>query len=178
MADFEPFYSAAIIREGGYKLHTVDGDRGGMTYAGIARRFWPDWEGWAYIDRGGTPPTALVRAFYRANFWDNFKGDDIKHQATASTIIDFGINAGAVTAIKLAQIAVGCEADGVIGPRSLAALNDADGEAFAVAYALVKIKRYAEICNNDRSQTKFLLGWVNRAFNVLEEQQQVAGGVV
>ena len=176
MADFEPCYRAAIRREGGYKLHTVEGDRGGMTYAGIARNFWSEWEGWAYIDQGEIPPTKFVRAFYRSNFWEKVKGDDIQNQSTASTLFDFAINAGNRTAIKLAQTAVGCEPDGVIGPRSLAALNEADGEAFAAAYALVKIKRYAEICNNDRSQTKFLLGWVNRAFNVLEEQQQVAGG--
>ena len=177
MADFESCFRAAIRREGGYHLHTVEGDRGGMTYAGIARKFWPQWEGWSYIDQSDIPPTEQVRTFYRTNFWDKVKGDDIENQKTASTLFDFAINAGVITAIKLAQTVTGSEPDGVIGPRSLTALNEADGATFAAAYALVKIKRYSEICNRDRSQSKFLLGWVNRALNVLEEQQEIEGGL-
>ena len=48
MADFLPAYEAMIRNEGGYVLHDVPGDRGGMTYAGIARNMNPQWPGWAY----------------------------------------------------------------------------------------------------------------------------------
>lgn len=47
MADFLQAYESMIRNEGGYTLHTVAGDRGGMTYAGIARNFHPNWPGWA-----------------------------------------------------------------------------------------------------------------------------------
>ena len=33
------------------KFDKVSGDRGGQTYAGIARNFYPDWDGWDLIDR-------------------------------------------------------------------------------------------------------------------------------
>lgn len=41
MADFNPAFEAMIKDEGGYVLHNVEGDRGGMTYAGIARNMNP-----------------------------------------------------------------------------------------------------------------------------------------
>ena len=52
MADFLQAFESMIRNEGGYKLHSVEGDRGGMTYAGIARKRNPQWPGWAAIDRG------------------------------------------------------------------------------------------------------------------------------
>jgi lysozyme family protein len=45
MADFLPAFERMIRDEGGYKLVNVAGDRGGQTYAGIARKMNPDWAG-------------------------------------------------------------------------------------------------------------------------------------
>lgn len=163
MANFLPAYEAMIRNEGGYKLHTVAGDRGGMTYAGIARNRWPNWHGWRDIDHGETPDTELVRDFYRVNFWDMVRGDDIADQRIARSLFDFSVNAGAGTAIKLAQIVVGATPDGALGPKTLAAINVMDGEKFALAYTVAKIARYEQIVTKDRAQGKFLLGWVRRA---------------
>ncbi len=115
MADFLPAYEAMIRNEGVYKLHDVPGDRGGMTYAGIARRMNPDWPGWAAIDRGETPPSQLVRDFYKARYWQPVRGDGLADQRVAQTMFDFAVNAGTKTAIKLAQIVVGTTPDGVLG---------------------------------------------------------------
>lgn len=57
--------------------------------------------------------------------------------------------------------------DGGIGPKTLAALNGCEPELFALKYALAKVSRYAEICNRDRTQSKFLLGWINRTLKEL-----------
>ncbi len=163
MAEFEPAFERMILNEGGYVLHEVPGDRGGQTYAGIARRRWPDWEGWKIIDAGGTPDASLVRAFYREHFWDAIHGDEIQDQRVASTLFDFAVNAGTRTAIRLAQIVAGTSPDGVMGPKTLAALDAMDPEMFVLRYTLAKIARYAQIATRDRSQRKFLLGWINRA---------------
>jgi lysozyme family protein len=153
-------------REGGYKLHTVPGDRGGMTYAGVARKFHPDWPGWRYIDEGATPPTDLVREFYRREFWSRLNCDAMPERIAAS-IFDFGVNAGTRTAAKLAQAVAGVESDGVIGRKTIAALLDMEPAVFEAAYAIAKVKRYAEIVSRDRSQGKFLLGWLNRTLDAL-----------
>lgn len=166
MTDFNAAFSATMKREGGYVLHTVAGDRGGMTYAGVARKFHPNWPGWRYIDDGATPPTELVREFYRREFWNPLNCDAMPERIAAS-IFDFGVNAGVRTAAKLAQAVAGVEADGIIGRKTIAALVAMEPDKFEAAYAIAKVKRYAEIVNRDRSQGKFLLGWVRRTLDAL-----------
>lgn len=167
MANFDPCFERMILNEGGYKLHNVQGDRGGMTYAGIARNMNPNWQGWYYIDRNEIPPTALVRGFYKAEFWDKISGDQIESQDVARMIFDFGVNAGWKTAVKLAQLTVGVQPDGVLGPKSLEALNACNPEVFVLQYSLAKIVRYRDIVTKDRTQLKFLLGWINRTIKEL-----------
>ena len=171
MADFTPAYERTVVAEGGYTLHETPGDRGGVTYAGIARRYHPDWPGWSHIDAGGEPPAELVRSFYREKFWGRIRGDEITSQAIAETIYDFAVNAGVKTASILAQVVASkitgetLTPDGVIGPKTIAALNSCDERLFVALYTIAKIARYCEIVRRDRSQAKFLLGWVSRAIN-------------
>lgn len=47
MADFATAYAPLAGFEGGWC--NVQGDSGGETYAGIARRYWPGWPGWKII---------------------------------------------------------------------------------------------------------------------------------
>ena len=167
MADFIPAYESMIVNEGGYRLVNVASDKGGLTYAGISRRANPDWQGWGLVDAGETPPAEMVRRFYKSTYWDKVGGDQITSQRIAQTLFDFAVNAGVGTASKLAQIVVGVTPDGAIGPRSLQAINTADPDRFCLAYALAKIARYRDIVTKDRTQEKFLLGWLNRTLKGL-----------
>jgi lysozyme family protein len=167
MADFLPAFERTMRLEGGYRLHTVVGDRGGMTYAGIARNAWPHWPGWAAIDKGDTPATADVRNFYAANFWQPIHADAIAWQPVAETLYDAAVNMGVTTAVKLAQVVAGSTPDGKFGPKTLAAVNGLDPDKFIAAFALAKVKRYAAIVSKDRSQGRFLLGWINRTLEGL-----------
>jgi lysozyme family protein len=163
---FEDAFQATMRREGGFVLHTVPGDRGGQTYAGIARNFHPQWHGWPFVDRGETPPTILVRSFYKTEFWDRMRCDELQPKIAAH-LFDFGVNAGIRTAVRLAQVVSGATPDGIIGPRTIAALNSMPEREFETAYTIAKISRYAEIVNRDRAQSKFLLGWINRSLGAL-----------
>ena len=162
MAEFLPAFERMIVNEGGYVLHTVKDDRGGMTYAGIARAFHPNWPGWRVIDQGETPPADLVRQFYRSNFWHPLRLDEVEHQDVAGNIFDFGVNAGLGTAAKLAQLVAGTTPDGKIGRKTIEALNAIDPDLFVARYALAKIARYRDIVTKNRTQQRFLLGWLNR----------------
>jgi lysozyme family protein len=169
-SDFNPAFEQMILNEGGYRLVNVASDRGGQTYAGIARNFHPGWAGWRYIDANDLQNlqlSQLVRDFYKTQFWDKVSGDAITRQLIAESIFDFAVNAGTSTAIKLAQIVVDAVPDGRIGPVTITKLNAMDETVFVLKYALAKVARYAEICNKDRSQSKFLLGWVNRTIKGL-----------
>lgn len=166
MADFNQAYERMIADEGGYQLTNVKDDRGGQTFAGISRAMNPDWSGWKYIDDGLVPPAYRVREFYRTSFWLPIKGDAIFNQDIASSIFNFHVNAG-VPARKLAQVVVGVTPDGVFGDKTLTALNSIDAEVFKARYALAKIARYRDIVAKDRTQIKFLLGWINRTLKEL-----------
>lgn len=163
MADFLTAFESMILHEGGYVLHDVPGDRGGQTYAGISRKNWPRWPGWAVLDAGGDPPVQEVREFYRTNFWAPLRLDLVEHQAIARSLFDFAVNAGASTAAKLAQLVAGAMPDGRIGPKSLEAINAMPPEVFVLRYTLAKLSRYEQIVRRDRTQSKFLLGWLSRS---------------
>lgn len=162
---FETAYDKMIIDEGGYILHTIPGDAGGTTYAGIARNKNPQWEGWTFIDNKETPPTELVREFYKTNFWDRIKGEEL-NPIIANSIFNFAVNAGVSVAVKLAQIVAKTAPDGVIGAKTITALNGMSEELFIAHYALAKIARYRDIIQRDRTQIKFMLGWLNRALRL------------
>jgi lysozyme family protein len=162
MSNFSSAYEKTLLAEGGYVLTNIQGDRGGQTYAGISRKAWPNWIGWQSIDSGNNPTAQQVRDFYEVNFWIPCGADRIEDQRKASTIYDFAVNAGVSVAVKLAQIVTGTTPDGVIGSKTLDAINAFDADLFCSRYALAKLARYAAIVNRDRSQGKFLLGWVNR----------------
>ncbi|NBX70342.1 MAG: N-acetylmuramidase [Actinobacteria bacterium] len=170
MADFNAAFQKVLHDEGGFKLTDIPGDRGGMTYAGIARNANPDWPGWNLVDHKefGEVLTEMVRKFYKSSFWDRIRGDDLTNQSVAENIFNFGVNTGVGVAVKLAQLIVGAAPDGAIGPATVQKLNTVDPESFRKAYALAKIARYADICNKNRTQSKFLLGWINRTLSGLK----------
>jgi len=169
MGRFVESFEHIIENEGGYQLTNIKNDKGGMTYAGISRRYHPSWAGWNFIDNNdmdNSKITGLVKSFYKKNFWDRLSCDYIK-DSIAHTIFDFGINVGVKVSAKLAQIAAGVTPDGIIGPKSISALNASDKESFVLKFTLAKITRYANICNKDKTQKKFLLGWINRSIKGL-----------
>lgn len=169
MAEFLPSYESMILAEGGYKLHQVKGDTGGTTYAGVARNKNPEWPGWAYLDRGETPPTQLVRDYYLAGWWTPIRGDELP-QAVADSFFKFAVNSSTrlrpTTAIKIAQLAARVTPDGDFGAKTMAAILAMDEDLFLARFTLAQVARYTEICNKDRSRVQakqFLLGWNNRA---------------
>ena len=157
MADFNLAIGATLEREGGAKLSDDPVDRGGATKYGISQRAYPN------LDiRNLTEDQA--REIYKRDYWDRVRGDDIQSQPIAENIFDTAVNMGVRSASRLAQQALDIDpADGIIGNQSLAVINQADEKMFIASYTLAKVARYADICNRDQSQTRFLLGWINRA---------------
>lgn len=162
MSDFDRAYAQAIEIEGGYTLTNDPDDRGKQTYAGISRKNWPKWEGWSLIDAGRPVPNSMVRTFYLGNFWLRYRCDQITDQDVAECVFLGAINAEA--SVRLLQMVVGVSADGIVGPQTLAAVNGSDPERLIDRLTLAKVVRYNAIVAKDRSQIKYLHGWLNRAF--------------
>ena len=166
MANFEQALKKTLEHEGGY-VNDPD-DSGGETYKGIARRFNPDWIGWAYVDkRDFKNPNLdkLVSDFYYIRFWEPLNIDGLINQEIATSIFDFAVNAGVKTSAILAQKAADVEADGEIGVNSINAINSMDAELFLSNFALAKIVRYVAICKKNPKNKKYFFGWVCRTLN-------------
>lgn len=161
MADFKKSFDYILSLEG-WDLTNTPHDRGGQTYAGVARKMHPGWEGWAYVDRGDALPELVVEAFYHDEFWRKIKGDEIADQRVASALLASAVNIGPVTAAKLAQRVLEIKDDGIIGKATIFALNGANVDLFLARFALVNIARHTEIAAKDKSQRGFLVGWNRR----------------
>jgi lysozyme family protein len=157
MADFNLAIVKTLAREGGAKVTEDPTDKGGLTKYGISQRSYP-----LLNIRALTEDQA--RKIYKADFWDKVRGDEIKAQAVAESIFDSAVNMGVTTAARLAQFSIGIpNPDGVIGPKSILELNAITEHEFLGNFALGKIARYVNICMKDRTQERFLLGWIRRA---------------
>lgn len=167
MADFADVIEHVIQIEGGYRVWNTAGDRGGRTCAGISERANPRWPGWRLLDEGADPSEpqmmTTIHALYRDNYWAPIKGHLIEDDAIATAMMSCAVLSGPKTAARLMQLAVGEDQDGIVGTRTLQGINLGDAGKTLAAFTLARIARYAAICNNDRSQSKFLLGWLNRA---------------
>jgi lysozyme family protein len=156
MANFNLAIVKTLAREGGATFTDVASDKGGATKYGISQAAYPKED-----IRNLTEQRA--RELYKQDYWDRIGGDTITSQLVAENIFDTAVNMGVGTASKLAQLCADITpADGIIGNQSIAAINALEEHTFLAAYTISKIARYANICNKDNTQTKFLLGWINR----------------
>lgn len=98
---------------------------------------------------------------FKRGYWDRFKADYIENQSIAQLCVQMGWGSGPVTAIKRIQQCLGCKADGIVGPKTLAALNgDNKEEIFNRLWTMRKewLVRISKIGNNK----KYLKGWLRR----------------
>lgn len=103
-------------------------------------------------------------AIYLRDYWQPLRGDEILSQAVAENLFDTAVNMGVGRAVKLAQLALEVQTvDGCMSQHTLEAINRSNVQSFLAEYTLAKVMRYVSLCNKNRSQNKFLLGWLNRA---------------
>lgn len=169
MASFlETYHKYIKPGEGGYSFHAADA--GQETYRGISRRYHPNWEGWKEIDvikKSRSLRTnevipqveSLAEQFYD-DMWDESGFNWIKSQKVADIIFDFYVNSGGA-AIRLVQKLLNLKTDGVMGPLTIAAINDA-GEGFLDELWDARRYFYTKIVQRDPEQIIFLRGWMNR----------------
>lgn len=98
---------------------------------------------------------------FKRGFYNRVKGDEIKNDSICLLIVDFAFNSGVKTAIRQVQKALGCTADGIIGPKTLAAINAEDAED---VFQNIWMQRYCfyRTLAQKPSKAKFLKGWLRR----------------
>lgn len=165
MANFEKHITRLLQHEGGYS--NLKSDRGAETYAGITRKNHPNWQGWHVVDkkprkRNEIIPELqpLVIAFYKQYYWNAIQGDKICNERVAGFLFDWYVNSGN-HASKAVQKIVGVTTDGIIGSKTIEAINNYDNGLFE-KLKIARIAFVKAIVANDASQTVNLNGWLNR----------------
>lgn len=176
MADFKTAKMKTLRWEGGF-VNDPD-DRGKLTFAGVAENFWgkkypgifnrlkeiiSQTDGSAKeINKIAFSDEKLlneIEKFYKDNFWDVIKGDEILDQDKAQALFDYAVNSGVSRAVKHAQEVCGITIDGKFGPATLKAINEkAD---FTNALCDRRTKFLEEVAKKGEN-AKFLKGWLNR----------------
>jgi len=91
------------------------------------------------------------------------KLDYINDNIKANEMFIFGVNAGHHNAIKAAQKLVGVSVDGVIGEKTIKAINDYDMLAFDLGYDRLELAYYQSLIEKNPSLVINERGWIRRA---------------
>jgi len=168
MANFEESLEHVLKNEG--MAFTDDPiDRGGATHMGITLRTYSE-----FLGRQGTVDElkAMTRleaaTVYHKLYWAKMKLDLVMDNNIATTIFDIGVNMGVGYAVKFAQESAGVRVDGVMGPLTASAINTAHRTRFMLKFVKLVQMRYVGIVISNPSQIKYLKGWLNRTYTIMD----------
>ena len=143
-------------------------DRGGATNMGVTISTWRqvgyDKDGDGDIDVQDLKLLTcedVIKRVLKPYYWDRCKADLIKNQSIANTIVDWVWSSGK-WGIVIPQRILGLNADGIVGPQTISALNASNQVNLFNTIQKERIKFVMSICKNDSTQNRFLNGWLRR----------------
>lgn len=150
--------------EGGF-VNDPD-DLGGATNMGVTIGTYE-----AYCRKKGYPRPTIERLknlskeewaeIFKSLYWDRWKADTINSQSVANILVDW-VWASGVHGIKRPQKLLGVTADGLVGAKTIAAINAADPKKLFDAIKADRTKFIDEICRARPKNEKYRKGWMNR----------------
>lgn len=163
MAQIDILVPFILKWEGGFVNHKHD--RGGATNKGVTLATWQHY----CRSKGKVGDIASLKKMtneewtdiLREYAWDVWKADKIESQRVANICVDWSWGSGPKV-IKKVQKLLGVTADGVVGPKTLAAINGHSADALFGKIKETRTKFYHGIVKNDPTQAVFLRGWLNR----------------
>ena len=163
MADFDIYAPTLKKVEGGFVNNKKD--PGGATMSGVTLSTYRKWYGADKTVRDlKAIPYNEWKAIMKGGYWDIAKCDEYVNQSVAEIVADWCVNSG-VKVLKNVQKIVGVVQDGIIGPKSLAAINSRDQKDLHQKIFSARMKYYEDIVKKKPSQAIFLRGWMNRLAN-------------
>lgn len=141
-------------------------DRGGATKYGITLATWRrvgyDKNGDGVLNEEDVKRLTEedFHRVFKQNYWNACKADQIQDQSVANMLVDFAYNSGVSKAVKHLQLVLGITADGIIGNKTLYAINKSNGERLFEAFKKDRKAYLKRIVVGD--QKGFLKGWLRR----------------
>lgn len=172
MATIQEALPITLVHEGGSEYTNIPGDSGGPTKYGVTIHTLSAWRKTECTEDDVKNLTLEeATAIYKAAYWDVLHCDDIENQGVAQKMFDIIVNMGCMPprhggeVIQKAVVACGqgIRVDGSPGSKTLAAVNECDGDELMKALATAAANRYHERVTEKPDQQKFLTGWLVRA---------------
>lgn len=145
---------------------SIPGDSGGATMCGVTLKTYT-----AYCRGKGYPhptveqlkklPYGHWREIIKTMFWDRWMADRITSQSIADACVDWLWHSGN-PGISRVQRLVGVNADGIVGPQTLTAINTRRPDELFNSICTERRRFLRVIVTRRPSQKKFLPGWLNR----------------
>jgi lysozyme family protein len=155
MSNFDRAFERVLMHEGGYVNHPED--PGGETKYGISKRSYPD------VNIGGLSIEDAKR-IYKRDFWDACRCDEMPG-VLAEAVFDSAVNSGKRAAALWLQKALGVEADGNIGPKTIAAANAAEPYKAAMKFYGQRLSLLVDL----KHWPTFGRGWAKRIAGNLKD---------
>lgn len=185
MAKIDILFPFILKWEGGFVNDPADA--GGATNKGVTISTWQkcgyDKNGDGKIDVADLKLISnddVKNRVLKPYYWDKWKADQIKSQKIACILVDWVWGSG-VYGIKIPQRLLGVEADGIVGKKTLAALNAQDPDKLFDKLYQARVKYFNDIVASSvakyearigrksteterlrHTNQRFLKGWMNR----------------
>lgn len=139
MSIFDTIFERLMLHEGGYVNHP--NDPGGETMWGVTKRVA---QAHGYFGDMRKLPKSLAKQITEKSYYKAVKGDQLD-RLIAWQLTDAAYNHGNRQAVKFLQRAVGASADGLIGPRTLAAVAAMDKNDVVLLFNAERLEFYTNL---------------------------------
>lgn len=165
MAQLDPIAKFILSYEGGFVNDPKD--RGGATNMGVTIATWRaqgyDKNGDGVIDVKDLKLLSVqdVMKIMRNNYWNRWKADSIQDQNLANFLLDWVWSSGK-NGIVIPQQMLCVTADGIVGPKTIKALNSVPPKTFFEKLRKRRLQFIDNIIKHKPSQKRFEAGWYRR----------------
>lgn len=176
MANFNNLKKFILSFEGGYVNDPLD--KGGETNKGITIGTWATagfntTEKIPSIKVGTKEYKNVTKSLYEMTdsqwdqiftkfYWGRWKASEIKSQPIANILVDWAWASG-IYSVKLTQRLLKLPEDGVVGPKTLAAINNYPDQRQLFFDIKEERRQYIQdIINRTPTNAKFRVGWLRR----------------
>lgn len=174
MADVNKLAPFILKWEGGF-VNDPD-DLGGATNKGVTLSTWRkvgyDKTGDGVIDVEDLKlltDQEVIDKVLKPHYWDRWKADQIDSQSVANILVDWVWASGAY-GIRIPQRVLGVKVDGIVGPKTLDAVNRQNPKEFFERIKKERHEYISRIIQNRPTNKKYERGWRNRLNDLKYEE--------